>query len=89
MEFEFDLEKSTGNKVKHGIDFREAAKLWDDEYRIEIPARTTGESRLMVIGRIGEQHWSAVITYRGENTRIISVRPSRREEVELYEDQGS
>ena len=36
-------------------------------------------------GRIGSKHWSAVITYRGSNIRIISVRRSRATEVELYE----
>ncbi len=75
----------TANKVKHGIDFNEAMELFRDENRIEIPARTTGEPRSLVIGRIREELWSAVITYRGEQTRIISVRRSRREEVELYE----
>ena len=37
-------------------------------------------------GKIGEQHGSEVITYRGENIRIISVRRSRTEEVEIYEN---
>ena len=87
LQFEFDAAKSSANKAKHGIDFDEAKELWNDETRMEIPARTTGESRLMVIGRISGAHWSAVITYRGETTRIISVRRSRREEVELYEGQ--
>jgi len=36
-------------------------------------------------GRIVAKHWSAVITYRSENIRIISVRRSRPEEVALYE----
>jgi uncharacterized DUF497 family protein len=30
MEFEFDQNKSDSNKHKHGIDFYEAQKLWDD-----------------------------------------------------------
>jgi len=38
-----------------------------------------------VIGRIGLKHWSAVITYRDQCIRLISVRRSRPEEVELYE----
>lgn len=89
MEFEFDPAKSRENKSKHGIDFNEATKLWDDPQRAEIPARTTDEARFMVIGAIGGRQWSAVVTYRDEKTRIISVRPSRREEVELYEGQGT
>ncbi|MGH2377767.1 MAG: BrnT family toxin [Candidatus Limnocylindria bacterium] len=88
MEFEFDPVKSEANKAKHGIDFNEATKLWEDESRIEIPARTTGEPRSLVIGKIEGRHWSGVITYRGEKTRIVSVRRLRREEVQLYEGQG-
>ncbi len=83
--FEFDPNKSASNKKKHGIDFVEAQALWDDPDLIEIPVRTIDEPRFLVVGRILERHWSGIITYRGENTRIISVRPSRKEEVQLYE----
>ena len=85
MDFEFDKRKSRENKVKHGMDFIEAQSLWDDPRRIEIPARTEDEPRLLTIGMIGEKHWSAVITYRGEKVRIISVRRSLDEEVAIYE----
>ena len=85
MEFEFDRRKSASNRRKHGIDFVEAQALWADPDLMEIPARTEDEERLVVIGLMGDKHWSAVITYRGERIRIISVRPSRKEEVELYE----
>ena len=85
MDFEFDPHKSRSNREKHGIDFDHAQELWLDEDRLEIPARTTDEPRWLVIGKIKEKHWSAVITYRNETARIISVRRSRDEEVELYE----
>ena len=85
MEYEFDEQKSKVNKAKHGIDFIEAQTLWEDIDLLEIPARTDDEPRTIVIGRIGDKHWSAIITYRHEKVRIISVRRSRREERELYE----
>jgi uncharacterized DUF497 family protein len=85
MEFEFDEQKSKANKAKHGIGFTEAQSLWEDVDLLEIPARTEDEPRTVVIGRIGEKHWSAIITHRGERIRIISVRRSRSEERELYE----
>ena len=85
MEYEFDKQKSRVNKAKHGIDFVEAQTLWEDIDLLEIPARTDDEPRTIVIGRIGDKHWSAIITYRNERIRIISVRRSRREERELYE----
>ena len=85
MEFEFDENKSQSNKVKHGIDFVEAQILWGDEDRLEIPARTTGEPRTIIIGRISSKIWAAVITYRSDAIRIISVRRARNSEVALYE----
>ena len=88
MKFEYDNRKSQANKVKHGIDFVEAQILWEDSDYLEIPARTEDEPRCMVIGRIGNRVWAGVITYRGENVRLISVRPANRKEVELYEGKG-
>ena len=85
MKFEFDKRKSNTNKKKHGLDFIEAQALWDDPDLLEIPARTDDEPRYLVIGKIGKKHWSGVITYREDNIRIISVRRSRAEEVEIYE----
>jgi hypothetical protein len=88
MDFEYDPGKSELNKKRHGIDFVEAQALWQDTDRIEIPARTVDENRSVVIGRIGMKNWSAVITYRGEKIRLISVRRSRKEEIEIYEGEG-
>ena len=85
MEFEFDLQKSAANREKHGISFDDAQVLWQDPMRIEIPARTEDEPRWLVIGQIDGKHWSAVVTYREERVRIISVRRSRNEEVRIYE----
>ncbi len=85
MIFEFDPLKSKINRKKHGIDFIEAQVLWEDPDLFEIPARTTDEQRFLVIGKIAVRHWSGVITYRGEDIRIISVRRARDEEIEIYE----
>jgi len=85
MEFEFDPIKSNSNKEKHGIDFYEAQILWDDPDLIEVPVKTSDEQRFLVIAKISGKHWSGVITYRTENIRIISVRRSRKEEVDIYE----
>ncbi len=83
--FEFDPRKSRKNKEKHGIDLEEAQDLWNDPDLLEIPARTKDESRFLVVGLIEKKHWSAIITYRDGQIRIISVRRSREEEIALYE----
>jgi uncharacterized protein len=85
LEFEFDPAKSAANLVKHGIDFDAAQSIWRDPRRIEVPARTTDEPRWMVIGQIDGRCWSAVVTYRDDLVRIISVRRSREGEVTIYE----
>ena len=87
ISFEFNLTKSVSNLEKHGIDFVQAQKLWDDPDLLEIPARTSDEPRVLIIGKIAIKHWSAVITYRQGHIRIISVRRSRKDEVELYESE--
>ena len=85
MEFEFDPGKSTANRAKHGIDFLQAQDLWEDPDRVEVPARTVGEPRWVVVARLDGVYWSAVVTYRDLQIRIISVRRSRSEEVRIYE----
>ena len=85
--FSFDNAKSESNFDKHGINFVDAQRLWEDSNLLEIPAKTEDEPRNIVIGLIENRHWSAVITYRSDDIRIISVRRSRREEVAIYESQ--
>lgn len=87
MAFEYDSNKSDENKRKHAIDFEDVQRLWADPGVMEIPARTSDEPRWLLIGKIDEKDWSAIITRRGENIRLISVRRSRGEEVALYESE--
>lgn len=86
MKFEYDSNKSDVNRVKHGIDFDEVQQLWQDENLLEAPLTFIEEQRFICIGKIGDKHWSAVITYRLEVVRIISVRRSRDVEVKYYEN---
>ena len=85
MDFEFDSDKSATNLKKHGIDFVEAQELWEDSDSLLVPARTRGEARYMLVGKMGQKHGSAIFIYRGESVRIISVRRARKEEVRAYE----
>ncbi|ARE42125.1 hypothetical protein RGUI_3984 [Rhodovulum sp. P5] len=83
--FEFDPTKSATNREKHGIDFEAAQGVWADADRLEIPARTRGEDRFTLIGRLGTRHWTVIFTRRGDRLRLISARRARKEEVALYE----
>jgi uncharacterized DUF497 family protein len=84
MKFEFDEAKSSSNQTKHSIDFIAAQALWDDPLRMETPALSADEPRSQVVGKIGDKVWSAFITQRNENIRIISVRRARDNEEEKY-----
>ena len=84
MQFEFDPQKSRSNRIKHGIDFVEAQALWKSKV-VLFGAKDVLEKRYIVIGTIGSEHWSAIITYRGALIRIISVRKSTFLEIETYE----
>lgn len=85
VEFEFDDTKSQFNLEKHGINFLDAQELWADPDRVEIPARIEDEPRFLIIGTIAQKCWSAIVTYRENKVRLISVRRSRKEEVAIYE----
>lgn len=84
MKFEFDPVKSANNKIKHGLDFLEAQKLWEND-RVEIPAKTEGERRYAQLGKIDGVHHTVIITYRGTSNRIISARRSSEKEKAIYE----
>jgi uncharacterized DUF497 family protein len=86
--FEFDSEKSAANFAKHGIDFEAARGLWLDERKSVGPAASPVEERWMVVGMIAGKLWSAVVTYRGDSIRIISVRRARRKEERAYHAQA-
>jgi len=62
-----------------------AQELWKDPHLLEIRAKSEDEPRFVLIGKVSEKHWSAVVTYREGRIRLISVRRSRKKEVEFYE----
>ena len=86
MNFEYDELKSKINSDKHNIDFKIAQRIWEDEMMIEVFLNFPDEDRYMCIGKIDNKHWSAIMTYREKKVRIISVRRSRKKEIEQYEN---
>ncbi len=86
MKFEYDEPKNRVNIEKHGIDFMTAQEIWHDEMMLEIVLDFPEEQRIMCIGKITKKYWTAIITYRAEYIRIISVRRSRKKEILRYEN---
>lgn len=86
MIFEYDENKNLINKSKHGIDFEQVKELWNDPFSFELPSsQSEDEDRFLVLGQINSKNYTAIITYREINIRIISVRRSRQKEIILYE----
>lgn len=73
------------NAEKHGIDFEQAKALWDDPRLVEWQTRSDDEPRFCVVARVDDVFWTAVITYREDRIRLISVRRSREGEIRTYE----
>lgn len=83
--FEFDKNKSSSNERKHGISFEEAKLLWADPRAAKLEAIERNEKRYLLIAKLNNKHWSVIYTLGDKNIRIISVRRSRKNEVEFYE----
>ena len=86
MDFEYDPRKSELNKIKHGIDFDEAASLWKDLRAISSLLDSSGENRYLLVGKMVNKYWSVIYTHRNDRIRIISARPSRAKEIEDYDN---
>lgn len=85
----YDVKKSESNSGKHAIDFEQAQEIWRDARHVVAPARYEGEARWLVIGKVDDRLWSAIVTARAGAVRIISVRRARPKEEEFYEGGGS
>jgi len=87
LKFEYDKNKSQTNELKHGIDFLEAQKLWQDENALIVPANIVdNETRFALISKILGKCYVAIFTIRDDTYRIISVRRCRKNEEQGYED---
>ena len=83
--FEWDENKDKINKIKHGVSFKVATKVFEDENRIERPDynHSQEEDRWQVIGKVHEVLF-VVYTERGDVTRLISAREADDLEKEIY-----
>jgi hypothetical protein len=83
--FEFDPKKSQINKERHGIDLAWAQGLWDETHII-IPAKNvSGESRYLIVAKVGDRCYAAIFTKRGEAIRLISCHRADRQLERIYE----
>ena len=87
MQFEWDEDKAALNLKKHGVRFETAARVFEDEDRIEFSdsAHSTEEDRYNTIGMVDSVLF-VVYTERKNRVRLISARPANSKERRLYYD---
>ena len=87
VQFEWDADKAALNLKKHGVDFRDAVRVFYDVNRIEWydSAHSDEEGRYNTIGMVREVLF-VVYTERRERTRIISARKATPRERRIYDD---
>ena len=84
--FEWDEEKNQANIRKHGIDFRDAVRVFDKPTLDRVDSRGNyGEVRINSIGNLGGLLVANVThTDRDGRTRLISARSATRSERNAY-----
>jgi hypothetical protein len=89
LNFKWDERKAKSNLAKHGVSFADASTVFGDPRSLTIPdpAHSQVEERAIILGQ-ARQHKLLVVVYteRGDNIRIISVRPASRRERKTYEE---
>jgi uncharacterized DUF497 family protein len=89
VKFTWDPAKAAENLRKHGVNFREAATVFDDPLSTTFPDadHSSGEQRFLIIGLSAFQRILVVShTDTGDTIRIISARAATRRERKFYEE---
>jgi uncharacterized DUF497 family protein len=87
VEIEWDARKAASNLRKHGIDFADAALVFEDDLALtRQDLHSHHEERFVTLGRDPQDRLLVVVyTWRGERVRLISVRESTSKERRQYE----
>jgi len=75
--FEWDHNKKSSNLKKHGVDFLDAVKVFDDPNKKE-------EDRTQILGFSDKDLLVVIYTNRNQNKRIISARRASKSERIYY-----
>ena len=89
MSYQWDPNKAKSNEKKHGVNFADAAGVFEDENAITTEDEHESESRFITIGRDFLRRILVVVyTFRGVIIRIISARKATARERKIYEEQN-
>ena len=83
--FSWDETKRLRNLRKHGIDFRDAPKIFRGfTLTAEDDRESYRERRFLTLGLVEDQVVSVAHTEHGEDIRIISIRKATKHEARFY-----
>ena len=85
MELEFDPAKNARNIRERGISFERLADMdLETAFVVDDTRADYGERRVTLFGDIDDRLHVAVITYRGDKVRVISLRRANRREEQKH-----
>jgi uncharacterized protein len=85
--FEWDEIKNQTNIKRHGIDFHDAALVFEQPMLISPDDRKDyGERRFVGLGLLFEVVIVIVFTKRGDAVRVISIRRANKNERKIYQE---
>jgi uncharacterized DUF497 family protein len=83
---EFDPDKNARNVRLRSLSLARAETLLQGFVVDRVDDRRDyGETRVIAIGEIDRREFVCVYTLRGETYRVISLRPAKRKEVDVYQ----
>ena len=86
MDYEWDETKAQTNRRDHGIDFADAATVFEDDVALTASDDASHEERFVTLGMDAVGRLLVVVyTWRGDLIRIISARKATRTERRYYE----
>jgi uncharacterized DUF497 family protein len=89
LRFAWDNDKAAANRLKHGVDFNEAATVFGDALSLTIEDRAhskPGDERFVTIGQSYAGRILVIVhADEGDLVRIISARSATKREREQYE----
>jgi hypothetical protein len=87
MEFEWDPGKRAANLLKHGLDFKDVAEIFEGAILTNVDMRKDyGEIRHQCVGKLKSRIVVVVYTKRGNSYRIITMRKANeREKKRIYQ----
>ena len=90
MIIEWDEQKNTANKLKHGIGFRDAEAVFSGRcVSFQDTRFDYGEERFITIGLLEKREVMIVHTCRENRIRVISMRKANDHEKKIYRERLS